>query len=292
MAASTSSAARRPGILVAITDKGVGYWHVGEWEHLTNFPVQPLGRINIQYAANKKPLDDLTAVEHEDWASNVSPQIQWQYEVSTDNNNHFTIPHVWPGRVRFLRWVDNHAQGRQIDIKMGSINVAPGQTAEYHIGDGRSVVGQLAMPFAPKPWMIRIAEVQPVGDSTQTFGPEIADDGKFHIDDLPAGTYDLQIALHEFPPGNDCGWGRVLGEYTTRFAVPATPADAKQPINLGLLNPAPIPAATANVGELAPDFTLKTLDGKTLRLSDFHGKFLLLDFWATWCTPASPRCPT
>ncbi len=187
--------------------------------------MQPLGRINIQYAANKKPLDDLTAVEHEDWASNVSPQIQWQYEVSTDNNNHFTIPHVWPGGA-LPRWVDNHAQGRQIDIKMGSINVAPGQTAEYHIGDGRSVVGQLAMPFAPKPWMIRIAEVQPVGDSTQTFGPEIADDGKFHIDDLPAGTYDLQIALHEFPPGNDCGW--VASSANTPPASPSPPLPPTQ----------------------------------------------------------------
>ena len=38
-------------------------------------------------------------------------------------------------------------------------------------------------------------------------------------------------------------------------------------------------------GVLAPDFTLESLDGKTVRLSDFRGKGVLLNFWATWCQP-------
>jgi len=36
---------------------------------------------------------------------------------------------------------------------------------------------------------------------------------------------------------------------------------------------------------MAPDFALESLDGKTVRLSDFHGKAVLLNFWATWCQP-------
>ncbi len=44
-------------------------------------------------------------------------------------------------------------------------------------------------------------------------------------------------------------------------------------------------------GQPAPDFSLASLDGKTLKLSDYRGKAVLLNFWATWCEPCKIEMP-
>jgi peroxiredoxin len=62
--------------------------------------------------------------------------------------------------------------------------------------------------------------------------------------------------------------------------------------NMAQHSPSPEAAAAAKLqGQMAHDFTLQTLDGKTVHLSDYRGKAVLLNFWATWCEPCKLEMP-
>lgn len=73
------------------------------------------------------------------------------------------------------------------------------------------------------------------------------------------------------------------------FASPPTAIDADGlEVTVGVID---TPGASPEQGKPAPNFVLADYDGNAVRLSDFKGKNVYVNFWATWCPPCEREMP-
>ncbi len=115
-----------------------------------------------------------------------------------------------------------------------------------------------------------------------------APDGSFRVDDVPGGKYELTIDLRELDDKRGQLNSPVIAVCRHEIDVPDGPAGHQDaPLDLGVLNT----LAQLHPGDVAPEFAVKTVEGQTVKLSDYKGKFVLLDFWATWNAPSVADLP-
>jgi protocatechuate 3,4-dioxygenase beta subunit len=104
----------------------------------------------------------------------------------------------------------------------------------------------------------------------------VSADGTFRIDDVPAGDYQMSISVQRSDPHR--GYGGQLGIGSAGFTVPEMPGGrSDEPLQIDPVNV--IALGKYKVGDPVYDLSLRSTEAKDLKISDFHGKYLLLDFF-------------
>ena len=229
---------------------------------------------------------------------------QHDFSGRTDAAGNFLLERVVPGPGVVTRIVvTKYPRGEQQSSSWQTpVTVTSGKTTSVSLGGkGRPVKGQLV--FDRKPgfeidWTtndpISITTVA-ASDSKTTYAytrfvGTILKSGEFTVPDVPPGKHRLTVQVNRPPSPNSNTSPIRVGAASHEFTMPEVPGGySDEPLDVGKVTA--VLDDTLDPGEVAPEFVAELVSGGTLRLADYRGKLILLDFWSKWAQESIAEIP-